>query len=319
MGRRVAAVFATVWLVPVVPVMARPDAAVAAGDQPVTVDLSTKSDAVGGDAGAQSDSFGSATPTARTTDPNAMWRASLAALDQYRASRAGTAEIAIADLSAGVVSGVGDQAPLRSASIIKVAVALAALRDAERNLRELTGSERAALDAAIRTSDNDATTYLWNRSGGARGLVETAAAAGLQSTSPDPGGAWGFTLTTARDQAQLLWSLYSGQLVNASHTEVLIGLMRGVAPEQRWGLAAGAPTTWRPAIKNGWYPDTDEPVWRVHCLAIFDDVALARSFAAAVLTRYPQDLGIEYGKQTCQDVAAHLTNSSAAISYIGAE
>jgi beta-lactamase class A len=246
-----------------------------------------------------------------------MWQVSLAGLDEYRASRAGTTEIAIADLSSGVVHSLGDQGPLRAASIIKVTVALAALRDAERNLRELTESERAALDAAIRTSDNDATTDLWNSSGGAAGLVETAAAAGLQTTSPDPHGAWGFTLTSAHDQAQLLLSLYWGRLANASHTEFLIGLMRGVVPQQRWGLAAGAPPTWQPAIKNGWYPDTDEPVWRVHCLAIFDDVTLARPFAAVVLTRYPQELGIEYGQQTCEDVAARLTSSNAATSTIG--
>jgi hypothetical protein len=150
---------------------------------------------------------------------------------------------------------------------------------------------------------------LWNRSGGWPGVVETAAAA-APHTSPEPGGAWGFTLTTAHDQTQLLMSLYSRALANAAHTELRIRLMRDVVPGQRWGLAAGAPTAWRPAIKNGWYPDTDEPVWRVHCLAIFDDVALARFFAAAVLTRYAQELGIDYGQQTCQDVGAQLTSSS---------
>jgi hypothetical protein len=81
--------------------------------------------------------------------------------------------------------------------------------------------------------------------------------------------------------------------------------MRNVQPEQNWGFADTVAAL-KPAVKNGWYEDTDAPVWRVHCLAIFDNATLARPFAVVVTTRYPSDLGIEYGQETCRGVGTRL-------------
>jgi hypothetical protein len=116
----------------------------------------------------------------------------------------------------------------------------------------------------------------------------------------------GFTLTTAHDQALLLNGLVSGALVSPDDAKHVLELMREVAPDQRWGLAAAAPPGNRVAVKNGWYQDRDLPVWRVHCLAVFDDGSAPRPVAVAVLTRYPSRLGISYGADTCQGVGQRL-------------
>jgi Beta-lactamase enzyme family len=223
------------------------------------------------------------------------------AAESALASRTGIVGVGIVDLDTGAAAAVGDQTPIRSASAIKVSIALAFLRSLETSGRALSHAEHALVHAMITTSDNDAATELWNASGGRVGLVDVIAAAGLTATVPDPGGAWGYTLTNGADQARLLHALVRGALLSPEHTQLLLGAMRGVVPDQRWGLAEVAPSGTTPAVKNGWHSDDDERVWRVNCLAGFDDPAGPR-LAIAVTTRYPNDLGVAYGQDTCRAV-----------------
>jgi len=104
----------------------------------------------------------------------------------------------------------------------------------------------------------------------------------------------------------LLSRLASGALLGPADTTYVLQRMREVTPAQRWGLAAAAPAGNQVAVKNGWYEDRDSPVWRVHCLAVFDDGSAPRPVAVAVLTRYPSRLGIKYGEATCQGVGQRL-------------
>ena len=57
------------------------------------------------------------------------------------------------------------------------------------------------------------------------------------------------------------------------------------------------------AVKNGWYPDTDAPVWRVLCTGVIDHGRPNR-WVLVVTTRYPAELGMAYGQQTCSGIAA---------------
>ena len=117
-----------------------------------------------------------------------------------------------------------------------------------------------------------------------------------QTPWTDPGGAWGFTLTTSRDLAVVLARLAQGVL-GPSATDLIISLMRQVIPSQAWGIGAAIPGA---AIKNGWYPDPGD--WRVNCLGI----AGGRRYVLAVMTEYPIGLGQGYGEATCQQIAADL-------------
>ncbi len=117
---------------------------------------------------------------------------------------------------------------------------------------------------------------------------------------------WGFSLTTAHDQAKLEAKLAAGAMLDATDTALVLHLMRNVVPSEQWGFADVVNMSFEPAIKNGWYEDTDDPVWRIHCTAIFDTPALKHRFSVAVLTRYPATLDMGYCEDTCRGVAQRL-------------
>ena len=125
---------------------------------------------------------------------------------------------------------------------------------------------------------------------------------GATDTSLDPGGAWGFTVSTSRDLALVLAGLARGVL-GPSATDQIISLMGQVIPSQAWGIGAAIPGA---AIKNGWYPDPSD--WRVNCLGI----AGGRRYALAVMTEYPIGLGQGYGEATCQQIASDLLGGASA-------
>lgn len=259
-----------------------------------------------------------AAPVASARPPSPPWGAALQGVAGYAAGREGDVEVSVADLVSGAVLDAPTPQPqLSTASIIKVAIAVAVLRQVEVEARDLTNAEMTALTYMIEVSDNSSATYLWNDVGGADGMQGTLDAAGMTQTTLDDEGAWGLSTTTAEDQARLLLALQGGRLLTPDHTALVLDLMRHVDPSQRWGPAAAAPDL-DPAIKNGWL---DDDGWHVHCLAIFD-TGVPHPFAIGILTRYDSDLGQGYGEQTCQDVtslvlpAAYATLNGTALSWL---
>ena len=61
---------------------------------------------------------------------------------------------------------------------------------------------------------------------------------------------WGGSTIAAADQARLF--LRIDRLVPARHRRYALGLLRGVVPAQRWGIAQAVPAGWRIAFKGGW-------------------------------------------------------------------
>jgi hypothetical protein len=109
----------------------------------------------------------------------------------WAGSRQGIVEVSIVDLSTGTVIDVTPfQQPMRSGSIVKVAIAVAAIRTRRAHGSALSGGEERLLTNMIRTSDNKAASALWSLSGSQRGLEQTIGDAGMASSRPDRGGAW---------------------------------------------------------------------------------------------------------------------------------
>jgi hypothetical protein len=79
--------------------------------------------------------------------------------------------------------------------------------------------------------------------------------------------------------------------------------MRQVIPSQRWGISPAVHHS-NPAVKNGWYPDTDTSMWRVHCTGIMDDGPHPNRWVIVVMTNYPANLGMAYSEETCSGIAA---------------
>lgn len=155
-----------------------------------------------------------------------------------------------------------------SASVVKVTVLGALLRQAMEDHRGLTAHEGASATAMITKSDNKATDTLWQRLGHDR-IQHFLTLAGMRETVPGPNGYWGHTRITAADELRLLSRLTSENPVLDRHARAYaLGLMSRVASDQRWGAAAGAPATATAHVKNGWLPRAANG-WRVHSVAAF--------------------------------------------------
>ncbi|MYT33088.1 hypothetical protein GTY73_30905 [Streptomyces sp. SID8354] len=157
-----------------------------------------------------------------------------------------------------------------SASLVKVIVLGALLRQVQDEHRELTRAERTLATKMITASDNDATTTLWKRLGLPR-IKEFLRLAGMKHTVPDPDGYWGLTQINASDQLTLiaLFTATNSVLDNSSRAYAL-DLLNQVIPTQRWGVPAGAPSGARVHVKNGWLQRTGGG-WRVHSVGAFTE------------------------------------------------
>ncbi|MEV4823283.1 serine hydrolase [Micromonospora sp. NPDC049274] len=154
-----------------------------------------------------------------------------------------------------------------TASVVKVNILAALLLRQSPQGRALSAGTRRLAEAMIVSSDNDAAVALWQRIDGSRGLAAANRALGLRETKPSSH--WGTTTTTADDQLRLLTALTSptGPLTPQDRAFIM-GLMKKVIPEQRWGVtAARASDTRSSYVKNGWdTADVDGGHWLVNSI-----------------------------------------------------
>jgi Beta-lactamase enzyme family len=207
--------------------------------------------------------------------------------------RAGTVSFAVAE--GRRIRGVAIHRTYYSASVVKAMLGLAVLRAARD--RALTADERALLGPMITYSDNDAATTIYGRVGSAA-LYAIAREAGMRHF--DVGGNWADALLTAYDQARLF--LRIDRLTPRRHRAYFRGLLAGIVPSQRWGIAPVAGERgFRILFKGGWRT------------GIFHQVALlerdGKRIALAVLTR-SADHG--YGRETQSGIADRVLARAAA-------
>ncbi|ORT61968.1 serine hydrolase [Streptomyces sp. CB03238] len=185
-----------------------------------------------------------------------------------------------------------------SASVVKTTVLATLLWDAQKSKRALTATEKSRATAMITKSDNDATSALWKQLGVTK-VKGFLAAAGMTKTVPGSGGYWGLTQITARDQQKLLALITAKNtvLTDASRAYIL-DLMNKVIASQRWGTPAGAPSTAKIHVKNGWLPRATHG-WRVHSIGAF--TGTAHNYQITVLTH--DNATMQDGINTIQAVA----------------
>jgi hypothetical protein len=229
----------------------------------------------------------------------------IAEASRYAAGRQGTAGFALIDTTTGKVhSNSAGGVAMRTASIVKVIIGMRLFAVAAQQKRGLTADEQSNLSAMIRSSDNDAASRLWAALGGPAVITWVRKVTGVRNTAPPANApSWGFTTTTARDFAVILNALVHAKGVTAAHRDALLKEMRLVIPSQRWGVGIAVHRS-TAAVKNGWYPDTDAPVWRVLCTGVADQGGRPNRWVVVVTTRYPANLGMPYGQETCSGIAA---------------
>ncbi|MFK0223784.1 serine hydrolase [Streptomyces vinaceus] len=184
-----------------------------------------------------------------TRDPKLAERLS-ADISAALRSRRSTASVALYDQMTGTTCQYRAHRTYDAASTVKPIV-LGALLQSKQG--KLSPKDKALAAKMIIKSDNSATTALWNKLSGARGVQAFLDSAGMRDTVPGRAGNWGLTKVSAADQLTLLklFTQKNDVLNNASRTYAL-GLMNKVQADQRWGATAGAPASALVHVKNGW-------------------------------------------------------------------
>lgn len=166
---------------------------------------------------------------------------------------------AVHDYETGVLCSYQPADAYETASIIKVATLATLLWQIEQSPDLMFDENLQALaEQAITVSDNDAQEELWQFIGGEAGIREFLDAAGMTDTLTDGEGTWGLTMTTADDQLRLMDGIVNAEVISASDSDYLLGLMRQVDTEQVWGVSEGAPLGALVALKNGWLDDPSD-------------------------------------------------------------
>ncbi|WP_327345613.1 serine hydrolase [Streptomyces europaeiscabiei] len=214
------------------------------------------------------------------------------------AKRKGTVAVGLYDRVTDTTCTLRGDTAFDSASVVKVTVLAALLYDAKKKNRYLTDRETKLATAMITKSDNASTSTLWKQLGLTK-IKAFLTAAKMTQTKPGANNYWGLTRITVRDEQRLLALLTAKNSVLSDNARAyVLKLMNKVVAGQRWGTPAGAPSTVKVHVKNGWLSRATHG-WRVHSVGTF--VGGGRDYTITVLTHGNPDM--QYGVNTIQGVA----------------
>ena len=206
--------------------------------------------------------------------------------------------IRVEDRKTGLECRYSEGSRFDSASVVKVTILAAVMRWRQEAGKDLTATEKSEAVLMITRSDNNAATFFWNELGHTR-FQHFLNLASMTETIPGPGGYWGLTRITARDELQQLRLLTAHNSVLADHWRgVELNLMNHVISSQRWGTPSGAPSGLTVYVKNGWLPRATLG-WRINSLGAFQ--GHGRDYMIAMVT--DNNPTMQYGVDTIQRVA----------------
>ena len=191
------------------------------------------------------------------------------------AATPGRIGLTVAPLGNGSTASFGSLQTGHAWSTIKVPILVTLMRD--RN-EELSAEESQWAASAVEASDNEAAAALFRQlesihgglgaaSAAVQGVMRLAGNATTVATSPPPPGAvstYGQTEWSAEEATAFYRALANGCLLGPGGTEYVLGLMRNVIPEQRWGLGEAAlDPSWSIGFKGGWGPEAESGAYLV--------------------------------------------------------
>jgi hypothetical protein len=155
-----------------------------------------------------------------------------------------------------------------TASIVKVAVAMALFYEENKKTHQLTDVEYQKLSKMIIESDNKCTTYFWNKLGGEKYMDSFFQKLGMNETNAGKNGYWGLTETTASNQISLLTYLVKeNKFINKHQQTMILHHMEHVKQDQKWGYSSIKEG--KVYVKNGWSPK-EKDNWRINSLGIVE-------------------------------------------------
>ena len=212
--------------------------------------------------------------------------------------RVSAVAVGVSDPGRGLDCWLNGSQHFDSASVVKVTILGALLREALDQHRHLTDTEAALARAMITRSDNDAASALWAELGHRR-LQHFLDLARMRQTILGPDGAWGLTQITAHDEVLLLRLLLTkNRVLDTTSRDYALNLMAHVIGSQRWGVPVGAPTSLTTHVKNGWLPLATHG-WRIHSIGCF--TGHGGGYSIVVLTQ--DNPTMAYGIATIEAVA----------------
>lgn len=207
----------------------------------------------------------------------------------------------VEDVRSGGSYGFNGDYASQNASMVKVMIALMALRKAG---GMLSPENAEAATRMITHSDNAAAETLWAYGGGPDAYQRLAEELELPNTHREQSrDDWSWTWTTPADQVKLLKYLTGGD-TSAFTTEqagFVYDLMGQVEADQAWGVGAPRSAQVQVHLKNGWvqFKSTDG-LWAVNSMGTVSGDG--RDYRLAVMTRVPdfatgRELTSEVGRQ----------------------
>ncbi|HUQ57114.1 hypothetical protein [Lentzea sp.] len=156
-----------------------------------------------------------------------------------------TASYAVYDRITHQLTGRDVHKPIRSASLVKILIAIEQLE---------TRGDDPRIEPMLRVSDDNAASELWVENGWDQLVVRTAERLGLEDTRPpEKRGMWGYTAVSAHDVVKIYRYLLEKARPKVRFT-IMGHLQRaGKCASDGFDQSFGLPSaTWWPAFKQGW-------------------------------------------------------------------
>lgn len=255
---------------------------------------------------------GSTSTSPATGKPKDPGNSPFASLASYVATRPGVVTAAVYDRRTGRTWVFHPGVKEDTASIVKVEIMGAALKQAQTAGSPLPGTELALMTTMIENSDNSAATQLLADDGGPAKVTAFDREAGMTDTNVStqafiPGSTtlpgWGLTTTTAADEVKLVRDFaYPHSILNSIDRNYGLGLMEKIEADQAWGVTGGVPDGVKVALKDGWLPLdlTNDTNWQVNSIGWIH--GQGRNYVLAVLTNGSSS------EQTGIDTIVHISS-----------
>jgi beta-lactamase class A len=221
-----------------------------------------------------------------------QWAERIEDARKFAAGRRGHVGFAVVD-EEGNLHGHNAAAHFESASVVKVMLMVAYLRDA-RN-RSLSDHDRNLLAPMIKHSANAPASEIYLEVG-AGALQKLARDAEMKGFSTGP--TWGASRIAPGSQARFFHELE--RYIPERHVDYAMRLLAGIVSRQRWGIPPEVPQGWQIRFKGGWAPEAAG--WKINQVAMITNGG--RRLAIAVLTRGNPSKA--YGEATVRGVAERL-------------
>ncbi|NUS43063.1 MAG: tat pathway signal sequence [Mycobacteriaceae bacterium] len=184
-------------------------------------------------------------------------RMRITTVDNYLRTRPGVVGYVVRDrVSGGSYANGNANAPIWTASTIKLATAADLLTRNRSGALHLSGGDYADIDRMLHTSDDDAADRLWFAYAGPDHLAFNNAFRGFGMTGLVPQAGftrfypyWGFQKCSAADLDRLMTHVLTG--LHPDDRNYLVTRMRTVDANQQWGVWGAGPAQ-RPGLKDGW-------------------------------------------------------------------